>query len=1383
MKVLLLSILVFGSTAYAQSLSGFYPSDQQFSDCEATAGPALAERNAWYESQGANLRLSMCVKVSNTLWMDGYFYAIFWGCTDADNGVYNPYQDLATCFHGRSQADVDARYPRTQASTLQSGNEKVPNMCGSRIDVTKKVVAEQIPIDGIPLKLVYSSEFNPNRMINKSIYDEEYVTGFTSFDRVAITNKVSNTVAITPGVSGFPIRLKREWNQIDGNTSIHPALKKSQFSLSYDRKIPVTAGDPTASNLTSLPLRMSYRYCDESYTCAGNENRETGNAKDGTNFWMDGFRKDVSVSVYHPEVWGLAGWTISNHHFFDRDAKIVYLGSGERQQFKNFVTVSISGYGNVDIVSSAALDEIYLFSQTGQHLETRFKKLNALKYKFTYNATSKKLLSFVDIDNKQTVLTYDTSGLLTKITAPYGQETIITANQGTITNVQNSVGQSYGMLYDSNKLLTQFSKPNGEIAVFSYNPDGDFLSEAKNTGQFQSIAESFINGVQSFTKTTAIGIKSIFDVTQIATLTTTEIKNGSGQLISKAEMGDTQKLYSGLNTFDFSNVTETFWGTDVSSDPYISTYRESNVVVDEQIQSQHNYTYSSTTDPRSITNEGKTYGFYGDYDYASESFDAATKTITSLVPQIGTTTYTLNAKLRLTKVVPPVGVQTTFTYDTASKLSKIQKGTSYSNFTYNTFGFLNSIVTSKGQTTGFLTDSQGKILTTTLPNSETIQYEYTNGGSVKKITTPSGQAHNFQTITGDFVTGYLNPAGGQTTYGYDAEKRMNQINYPSGRAVGFSYAAGTDSLLQITTADGNYNFSNTDAQGRVGTIVSSDAMKTEFSWVSDQVQQQKFYDSDGSVIGSISYGYPANRLRANQILLNGSVLADLQFDSYTGRLSWLSLGTSAFTYNYQNNSATSNQVTVANGLGMSVVYEFQDSSSGNKPLRKITASVNESASLPIGITMTRTFDNFGIATDYTTNVLDNTTGKVKSYYQLIPTYDLNNRLTQVQRLKKVYVGTTLTTQTEFYNQYIYPANSNGNIASYIQRPTLVATPTKLSSAVYTVDDRQSSLSGTLNRTYAYTSDGQLSSMMDLTGTTNFTYDDFSNLKQVIYPSGKVVQYKVDGLNRRLKKIVNGVTTEYYLWYDQTRLAAVLDGNKNVILSYVYGPESLTASYVIKNGINYKIIQDPGLGSIRYIIDSSTNVVAQEIEYDELGNMIKNTDPTFQPLGFAGGLVDYEGSGFVRFGARDYDPVTGRWTSKDATGFNSGDTNLYSYVQGNPMSYIDPKGRNPLVIGAILGTGLFVGGVNALGTYKQGGASMSDMLSSFGAGFITGSGAMMAGILTGGVPAAGALGLSLTGAGAAAGVIADLGLTAILAPLTVPASDAAKGVDTVKKSCP
>jgi len=95
------------------------------------------------------------------------------------------------------------------------------------------------------------------------------------------------------------------------------------------------------------------------------------------------------------------------------------------------------------------------------------------------------------------------------------------------------------------------------------------------------------------------------------------------------------------------------------------------------------------------------------------------------------------------------------------------------------------------------------------------------------------------------------------------------------------------------------------------------------------------------------------------------------------------------------------------------------------------------------------------------------------------------------------------------------------------------------------------------------------------------------------------------------------------------------------------------------------------GSVRVIVNASTGVVVQRLDYDAWGNVTADTAPGFQPFGFAGGLWDRD-TGLVRFGARDYDPSTGRWTTKDPAGFGGG-LNLYDYADGDPVNRLDPTG--------------------------------------------------------------------------------------------------------------
>jgi len=92
------------------------------------------------------------------------------------------------------------------------------------------------------------------------------------------------------------------------------------------------------------------------------------------------------------------------------------------------------------------------------------------------------------------------------------------------------------------------------------------------------------------------------------------------------------------------------------------------------------------------------------------------------------------------------------------------------------------------------------------------------------------------------------------------------------------------------------------------------------------------------------------------------------------------------------------------------------------------------------------------------------------------------------------------------------------------------------------------------------------------------------------------------------------------------------------------------------------------------IHVKSNEVIQQLDYDEFGMMTRDTNPGFQPFGYAGGICEAS-SGLTRFGVRDYDAESGRWTSKDPIGFNGGDNNIYGFASLDPINIIDPNGLN------------------------------------------------------------------------------------------------------------
>ncbi len=164
------------------------------------------------------------------------------------------------------------------------------------------------------------------------------------------------------------------------------------------------------------------------------------------------------------------------------------------------------------------------------------------------------------------------------------------------------------------------------------------------------------------------------------------------------------------------------------------------------------------------------------------------------------------------------------------------------------------------------------------------------------------------------------------------------------------------------------------------------------------------------------------------------------------------------------------------------------------------------------------------------------------------------------------------------------------------------------------------------------------------------------------------------MNRRVGKKMSGTLRQQFVYQNQLQIAAELDGTGVLVSRFVYASKSNVPDYMIKGAATYRIFSD-NLGSPRLVVDVSSGAVAQRIDYDEFGVILADTNPGFIPFGFAGGIMDLD-TGLVRFGARDYDPETGRWVTKDPIGFAGGDTNLYSYSLQDPVNFIDSDGLSP-----------------------------------------------------------------------------------------------------------
>ncbi|WP_052262425.1 RHS repeat domain-containing protein [Pseudoalteromonas luteoviolacea] len=253
-------------------------------------------------------------------------------------------------------------------------------------------------------------------------------------------------------------------------------------------------------------------------------------------------------------------------------------------------------------------------------------------------------------------------------------------------------------------------------------------------------------------------------------------------------------------------------------------------------------------------------------------------------------------------------------------------------------------------------------------------------------------------------------------------------------------------------------------------------------------------------------------------------------------------------------------------------------------------------------------------------------------------------------------------------KYQYDSNGNRLVEEITQ-----GTSTVRVAATYDAQDRLLTYG---NCTFSYTTNGHLASKVCAQQEQRFSYDIFGNLLGVeVYNDGaisKQIAYHVDPQNRRVAKWVDGQKAVSYLYAGQLNPVAELDSDGKLSALFIYGSKGHVPDYMVKGGRQYRFITDQ-LGSPRLIVDAASGEIAQQLSYDTFGQVTQDTNPGFQPFGFTGGLYDAD-TQLVRFGARDYDAHTARWTAKDPIGFGGGDTNLYAYVSSDPVNFIDPTGH-------------------------------------------------------------------------------------------------------------
>jgi len=213
-------------------------------------------------------------------------------------------------------------------------------------------------------------------------------------------------------------------------------------------------------------------------------------------------------------------------------------------------------------------------------------------------------------------------------------------------------------------------------------------------------------------------------------------------------------------------------------------------------------------------------------------------------------------------------------------------------------------------------------------------------------------------------------------------------------------------------------------------------------------------------------------------------------------------------------------------------------------------------------------------------------------------------------------------------------------------------------------------------TYAYAPDNRLLEVHQEADDIRYAFDHDEN-------------------GQRCAKHRNGKMIEAYMWLDLLRLGGFYDGEH--LHEFLYEEESRTPYAMRRDDGAEALLYYDQIGSLRVVADTNGSVI-KEILYDPFGSVINDTNPNlFIPIGFGGGLHDRD-IGFIRFGWRDYDPNTARWTSPDPMGDAGGDNDWYGYCLDDPVNGNDPLGLVvPLAAAGLLTDMAVAGPAIAAGT--------------------------------------------------------------------------------------
>jgi RHS repeat-associated protein len=793
-------------------------------------------------------------------------------------------------------------------------------------------------------------------------------------------------------------------------------------------------------------------------------------------------------------------------------------------------------------------------------------------------------------------------------------------------------------------------------------------------------------------------------------------------------------------------------------------------VLDDGSTQLTQYSYNTIGNPTSVTDP---VGRVTQINYAGNQIDVVSvrqKTSASGYSTLAGFTYD-SRHLPLT-YTDAAGRTTSYAYNQAGQLlSETDALGQTTQYEYDNRGYLLRIVNPNGRTQeSYSYDSYGRMATRTDSEGLRLRYEYDNFDRLTRIYHPDGTATTYTYDRLDLAA-VTDRQGRTTSYEYDANRNRTDVIDPLGRRISLAYYPN-GKLKSLTDGNGNTTTWQRDIQSRVTAKQFADGSQTSHAYesrtsrlktVTDPLGQKtnRSYARDDRLT-ALSY--------SNAVHPTPSV--GFTWDAYFPRRAAMSDGSGVTGYQYYPaGSLGALKLAVEDGPGAhdAIAYAYDalgrvvergiDSSSETFAYDSLGRVIGHNSPLgnfaltylgETGQILTRTLLDAasaacpGSVRSSQAEAQNNCTGKGNAYgiqkqanapFSTAWEYEDNRddrRLRQI-RHSQLHQGASNNSPvtSDSARSYAYATTPEALISRLTETAATVQTrdyqyddASRLTRADasqgshdYRLDaadnlltnqtpaESHSAFYNTLNQIvhkdgqyYQHDANGNLTD----DGRRSYAFDPENRLIGISYPSqpGRSTVFRYDGLGRRVAIIeqdgaLSGETR--HLWCGETLCQA--RSAAGAVMRRYYDEGELA------DGAKLYYAQDH-LGSVRDVVDANSHTLAA-YDYDPYGLPTRTTGTSHTDFRYAGLLMHYP-SGLYLANYRAYDPASGRWISRDPIG-EEGGINLYAYVGGNPLSYVDPHGLATTVVinnnDPVIGThaGVVVGSGGDAVLYDPGGS--------------------------------------------------------------------------------